>query len=48
MGGAVAVGFTEQFPALVKELVLLAPAGFVQNKAMECFRCCNCIGTSQQ
>lgn len=44
MGGAVSVCFAERFPEHVMGLILVAPAGFVEDARMNCLRSCHCCG----
>jgi len=44
MGGAISVGFTARYGDNVDRLILLAPAGYVSDISLKCFKCCPCCG----
>lgn len=46
MGGAVAVAFCGTYPDRVRQLVLMAPAGFIDAKMqpLRCIKSCHCCG----
>jgi len=44
MGGAISVGFTARYGQYVDNLILLAPAGYVDDINLKCFKCCPCVG----
>jgi len=43
-GGCISVLFVSSHPESVRNHILLAPAGFVESTAINCFTCCPCLG----
>lgn len=42
--GCISVCFVSAHPQSIRNHIVLAPAGFVENAALSCFSCCPCLG----